>query len=50
MGTKVSEEERRKTLMAKNLPKRKPVQGVERVILVASGKGGVGKSTLAGKQ
>lgn len=35
--------------MAKGLPKQKPITGVKQVIVVASGKGGVGKSTTAGK-
>ena len=34
--------------MAKGLPKRFPIAGVKQVIAVASGKGGVGKSTVAG--
>lgn len=34
--------------MAKGLPERKPLPGVKRIILVASGKGGVGKTTTAG--
>lgn len=34
--------------MKKGLPVRKPIEGVKNVILVASGKGGVGKSTVAG--
>lgn len=34
--------------MAKGLPKKIPIAGVEKVIVVASGKGGVGKSTTAG--
>lgn len=34
--------------MAKGLPKQKPITGVKQVIVVASGKGGVGKSTTAG--
>ena len=34
--------------MKKGLPVRKPIDGVKNVILVASGKGGVGKSTVAG--
>lgn len=42
-------ETKRKELMAKGLPKRKPVTGVKEVILVSSGKGGVGKSTVSGK-
>ena len=41
------ENERRKALMAKGLPKRRELQGVTRTVLVASGKGGVGKSTTA---
>lgn len=42
-----AEDERRKRLMARNLPKREPIPGVKNVLLVASGKGGVGKSTTA---
>lgn len=34
--------------MARGLPKQKPIAGVKAVIVVASGKGGVGKSTTAG--
>lgn len=34
--------------MARGLPKQKPITGVKEVIVVASGKGGVGKSTTAG--
>jgi broad-specificity NMP kinase len=34
--------------MARGLPKQKPITGVKQIILVASGKGGVGKSTTAG--
>ncbi|XP_069698027.1 iron-sulfur cluster transfer protein NUBPL isoform X2 [Periplaneta americana] len=33
--------------MARGLPKQKPIIGVKHIILVASGKGGVGKSTTA---
>ena len=33
--------------MQKGLPKRKPIDGVNNIIVVASGKGGVGKSTTA---
>ncbi|CAI5764139.1 Hypothetical predicted protein [Podarcis lilfordi] len=33
--------------MARGLPKQKPIQGVKQVLVVASGKGGVGKSTTA---
>lgn len=36
-------------MMKKGLPVKKPIDGVKNVILVASGKGGVGKSTVAGK-
>lgn len=35
--------------MRKKLPQKKPIKGVKHIILVASGKGGVGKSTTAGK-
>lgn len=35
--------------MARGLPKQKPITGVKEIILVASGKGGVGKSTTAGE-
>lgn len=38
---------RQAELMARGLPKRKTIDGVKNVILVASGKGGVGKSTTA---
>ena len=34
--------------MARGLPKQRPIEGVKNVICVASGKGGVGKSTVAG--
>ena len=37
-----------KKVMGRSLPKRQPLEGVEKVIVVASGKGGVGKSTTAG--
>uniref|UniRef100_A0A8C3AQY1 Iron-sulfur cluster transfer protein NUBPL n=1 Tax=Cyclopterus lumpus TaxID=8103 RepID=A0A8C3AQY1_CYCLU len=40
-------QERQRQQMAKGLPKQKPVAGVKQVIVVASGKGGVGKSTTA---
>lgn len=33
--------------MARGLPEKKPIPGVKNVLLVASGKGGVGKSTTA---
>ncbi|XP_046740288.1 iron-sulfur protein NUBPL [Diprion similis] len=38
---------RRKEIMARGLPKQKPIPGVKQILLVASGKGGVGKSTTA---
>lgn len=47
MDSKVLQE-RQKQQMAKGLPKQKPIAGVKQVIVVASGKGGVGKSTTAG--
>lgn len=34
-------------MMKRGLPKKKPLEGVKNVILVSSGKGGVGKSTVA---
>ncbi len=39
--------EHQKKLMARGLPRKKPLQGVSNVVMVASGKGGVGKSTTA---
>lgn len=33
---------------ARGLPKKWPIPGVKHVVVVASGKGGVGKSTIAG--
>ncbi|KAL4218998.1 hypothetical protein ACF0H5_021582 [Mactra antiquata] len=36
-----------KNLMAKGLPNKMPIDGVKKVIVVASGKGGVGKSTTS---
>ena len=38
---------RREELMKRGLPQRKSIPGVKNVILVSSGKGGVGKSTVA---
>lgn len=34
--------------MGRSLPEKKPLPGVKSIILVASGKGGVGKTTTAG--
>lgn len=39
--------EHQKHLMAKGLPKKSPIAGVKKVVVVASAKGGVGKSTTA---
>lgn len=41
-------EQRRVQIMARGLPKQRPIEGVKQVVVVASGKGGVGKSTTAG--
>lgn len=35
-------------VMSRGLPEKKPLPGVKSIILVASGKGGVGKTTTAG--
>lgn len=40
-------ETKRKELMARGLPKQKPLKGVKQIVMVASGKGGVGKTTTA---
>ncbi|XP_069772824.1 iron-sulfur cluster transfer protein NUBPL isoform X2 [Narcine bancroftii] len=40
-------QERQKRMMARGLPKQKVISGVKQIIVVASGKGGVGKSTTA---
>ena len=45
-GTRMKEHQ--SAMMKKSLPVKKPIDGVKQVILVASGKGGVGKSTVAG--
>lgn len=34
--------------MARGIPKKWPIAGVKHVVVVASGKGGVGKSTTSG--
>jgi len=44
---KESIDERQKERMARGLPKKLPIAGVDKIIIVASGKGGVGKSTVA---
>lgn len=40
--------ERQQQIMAKGLPQKKAIKGVKHVVLISSGKGGVGKSTTAG--
>ncbi|KAF5290809.1 hypothetical protein FQR65_LT11513 [Abscondita terminalis] len=40
-------DDHKKKVMARGLPKVKPIDGVKHILLVASGKGGVGKSTTA---
>ncbi|KAJ9576467.1 hypothetical protein L9F63_006680, partial [Diploptera punctata] len=47
MSSGTNLESRQAQLMAKGLPKQKPIPGVKHILLVASGKGGVGKSTTA---
>lgn len=42
-----AQNEHRAKLMARGLPEKKPLPGVKSIILVASGKGGVGKTTTA---
>jgi ATP-binding protein involved in chromosome partitioning len=39
--------EHQKQMMARGLPKQKKIEGIKHIICVASGKGGVGKSTVA---
>lgn len=39
--------EKQREMMARNLPKQKPIPGVKQILIVASGKGGVGKSTTS---
>ena len=39
--------EHQKNIMKRGLPKQKNIEGVKNIICVASGKGGVGKSTVA---
>ncbi|KAL1509359.1 hypothetical protein ABEB36_004113 [Hypothenemus hampei] len=38
---------RQEELMRRSLPKQKPIEGVKNIVVVSSGKGGVGKSTTA---
>ncbi|XP_043275415.1 iron-sulfur protein NUBPL [Venturia canescens] len=42
-----NDETRKKELMSRGLPKQKPIQGVKQILMIASGKGGVGKSTVS---
>ena len=39
--------DRQKQMMARGLPQKQPIPGVDKIVLVASGKGGVGKSSTA---
>lgn len=39
---------RQAEMMARGLPKQAPLPGVKDIVVVASGKGGVGKSTTSG--
>lgn len=41
--------DRQAELMARSLPKQAPLPGVKDVVVIASGKGGVGKSTTSGE-
>lgn len=40
-------QDKRTRIRSRGLPKQKPIEGVKQVLVVASGKGGVGKSTTA---
>uniref|UniRef100_A0A8C3B5D3 Nucleotide binding protein like n=1 Tax=Cairina moschata TaxID=8855 RepID=A0A8C3B5D3_CAIMO len=40
-------QDKRARILSRGLPKQKPIEGVKQVLVVASGKGGVGKSTAA---
>ncbi|XP_015270675.1 PREDICTED: iron-sulfur protein NUBPL [Gekko japonicus] len=46
MNDALRKDERNK-IMSRGLPKQKPIEGVKQVLVIASGKGGVGKSTTA---
>lgn len=48
MNTQSNLENRQKQMMQRSLPKIKPINNVKHIVMVASGKGGVGKSTTAG--
>ncbi|XP_067152811.1 iron-sulfur cluster transfer protein NUBPL isoform X2 [Apteryx mantelli] len=39
--------DKRTQILSRGLPKQKPIEGVKQVLILASGKGGVGKSTAA---
>ncbi|XP_019330430.1 PREDICTED: iron-sulfur protein NUBPL [Aptenodytes forsteri] len=39
--------DKRARILSRGLPKQKPIEGVKQVVVLASGKGGVGKSTTA---
>ncbi|NWR57045.1 NUBPL protein, partial [Bucorvus abyssinicus] len=41
--------DKRARILSRGLPKQKPIEGVKQVVVFTSGKGGVGKSTTAGK-
>ena len=49
VSSKIFANDHQMKIMSKGLPKQKPIEGVKNIILVASAKGGVGKSTTAGK-
>lgn len=48
-GAKSKLSEHQKQVMKRGLPRRSKIPNVDHVIVVASGKGGVGKSTTAGE-
>ncbi|XP_014289624.1 iron-sulfur cluster transfer protein NUBPL [Halyomorpha halys] len=47
LSSKEKLKQHQQQVMARGLPKKKPIEGVKNIILVVSGKGGVGKSTTA---